>query len=184
MFRRPQKGPEHEGNVYTEEKKMNPYSYNKEPQEKELPPRMFDNPQKSNPLKNNTNRENWSEKSSVPHHFQEIVKEEEPETTLGAGVHVTGELKFERLLKIDGLFEGELISKGKVIIGTKGHVKANLNLKEAVIEGRVEGNINCEDRVELRGSASVHGDIKTKSLVIDEGVVINGHVNICSSETN
>lgn len=107
---------------------------------------------------------------------------EEPETTLGEGVVFRGELCFERLLRIDGVFEGELISKGKIIIGPKGKVKANLCLKEAVVEGRVEGNITVEDRVELRGEAQVFGDIRAKTLSVDEGVTLVGHVQVMPAD--
>lgn len=107
---------------------------------------------------------------------------DEPETTLGEGVVFRGELCFERCLRIDGTFEGELISKGKIIVGPKGKVKANLNLKEAIIEGRVEGNIIVEERVELRGDAEVFGDIQAKVLYADEGVTIVGHVQVMPGE--
>lgn len=119
---------------------------------------------------------------SLAHHFQGLIKEE-PETTLGEGVIFRGELTFERLLKIDGTFEGELISQGKIIVGPKGKVKANLNLKEAIIEGKVEGNITVQERVELRGEAIVIGDIEAKLLSVDEGVSINGNVRVNPSLT-
>lgn len=114
-------------------------------------------------------------------HFQ-APKKEEPETTLGEGVTFRGELSFERLLRIDGTFEGELISNGKIIVGPKGKVKANINLKEAIIEGHVEGNIEVAERIELRGEAVVHGDITAKSLSIDEGVSIVGFVRVTPAE--
>ncbi len=115
--------------------------------------------------------------SPLPHHFQGMVKEE-PETTLGVGVTFRGELTFERLLRIDGTFEGELISKGKVVVGPKGRVKADLHLQEAIIEGRVEGNITVVERLELRGEAIVIGDISAKLLSVDEGVSITGLVTV------
>lgn len=107
---------------------------------------------------------------------------EEPETTLGEGVTFRGELCFEHCLRIDGTFEGELVSKGKIIVGPKGRVKANLNLKEAIIEGRVEGNITVEERVELRGEAQVFGDIRAKVLSVDEGVTLVGHVQVMPAD--
>lgn len=179
MFRRNQKATDDQPvNLYNEEKKMPSYQYTKENEDKTAPPRLFDPPHNpAHPPKINS-QTTWTEKNSLPHHFQELIKEETPETTLGESVEVIGQLKFEKLLKIDGVFEGELISKGKVIIGPTGRVKANLNLNEAIIEGHVEGDITCADRIELKGQASIHGNIKTKSLVIDEGVVIIGHVEI------
>lgn len=114
----------------------------------------------------------------LPHPLETMLKEEQPETTLGEGVVFRGELMFERLLRIDGTFEGQLLSQGKVIVGPKGKVKADLNLREAVIEGEVVGNITVTERLELRGEATVHGDIEAKSLCVDEGVTLVGAVKV------
>lgn len=121
------------------------------------------------------------ERASPLPHFQNTAKEE-PETTLGEGVTFRGELTFERLLRIDGTFEGELISKGKVIVGPKGKVKANLTLREAIIEGTIDGNITVEERLELRGEASVTGDIIAKFLSVDEGVSLCGNVTVTAQK--
>ncbi|MFN0065986.1 MAG: polymer-forming cytoskeletal protein, partial [Chlamydiales bacterium] len=98
--------------------------------------------------------------------------------TLGEGVTFRGELSFERLLRIDGVFEGQLLSQGKVIVGPKGVVKANLTLREAIVEGVIEGNVTVQEKLELRGDARVIGDIVAKSICVDEGVTIEGHVSV------
>lgn len=103
---------------------------------------------------------------------------EEPETTIGEGVTFKGTLEFQRFLRIDGCFEGELRSNGKLIIGPKGRVKSNLILREAIIEGYMEGNLDVTERVELRGNAQVHGDIISKFISVDEGVTIIGNVMV------
>ncbi|MFZ0565026.1 MAG: polymer-forming cytoskeletal protein, partial [Chlamydiales bacterium] len=111
---------------------------------------------------------------------QAMAKEENPETTLGEGVSFRGELSFERLLRIDGTFEGNLLSEGKVVIGPKGKVKANLNLREAIIEGELDGNVTVQEKLELRGDAFIKGDICAKSICVDEGVRIIGYVCVDS----
>jgi cytoskeletal protein CcmA (bactofilin family) len=103
---------------------------------------------------------------------------EQPETTLGRGVVFKGTLNFSRLLRIDGHFEGDLISDGKLIVGPTGVVKSNIRLTEAIIEGVVEGNISARERVELRGDAKVVGNIESRSLSVDEGVTLIGHVKV------
>lgn len=130
--------------------------------------------------------ENWNHEKTAPfpHHFQDTLKEEVPETTLGEGVTFRGELTFERLLRIDGTFEGELLSQGKVIVGPKGKVQANLNLREAIIEGEVKGNITVQEKLELRGEAAVYGDITAKTLSVDEGVTIEGVVRVFPKESS
>ncbi len=169
MFRRPGKNPPEE---------TSHYSYG-EPKKNEVPPRIFEPPRQPVTTPLPRPEEGWDEaKSSLSHHFQNVMKEETPETTLGEGVTFRGELSFERLLRIDGTFEGELLSQGKVIVGPKGVVKANLVLREAVIEGRVEGDITVQEKLELRGDASVKGNIRAKSICVDEGVTLEGHITV------
>lgn len=189
MFRRPSKNPnEKEPNsIYQEEPKLSSaYPYGK-PAKDSTFPRHFDAEPSLSPGSPQEERwkndESWNSAKTtpLPHPFQGTQKGETPETTLGEGVTFRGELRFERLLKIDGFFEGELLSKGKVIVGPKGTVKANLNLKEAIIEGKVIGNIHVEGRLELRQGASVEGDIKAASLSVDDGVKIIGLVEVDAS---
>ncbi len=179
MFRRPGKSPYDKDSSFKEEnppyakygvKKIDPSSSS------DSPPRIFDLP----PTTEGGIKESWQDEksSSLTHHFQSALREELPETTLGEGVTFRGELSFERLLRIDGTFEGELLSQGKVIVGPKGKVKANLNLREAIIEGEVRGNITVQERLELRRDASIYGDITAKTLSVDEGVTIVGCVTV------
>lgn len=104
------------------------------------------------------------------------LQTEEPDTTLGEGVVFKGQLTFKKLLRIDGHFEGELLSEGKLMVGPTGVVKANVKMREAVIEGVVEGNICVQERLELRSNARVIGDVEARLLSIDEGVTLLGHV--------
>ena len=123
----------------------------------------------------------WEEQQEEPV-IQEPTFPEEPETTLGEGVSFKGELTFERLLRIDGTFEGILVSKGKIIVGPRGYVKANIDLEEAEIAGVVEGNITVTGKVSLQGRAMVTGDIQAGSLCVDEGVRVCGYVSIQGAE--
>ncbi len=120
----------------------------------------------------------WDEEIHAEQAKPSFLDEEIPETTIGRGVSIQGELLFERLIRIDGTFEGNLVSKGKLIVGPTGVVKSNITLSEAIIEGRVEGNLLVKGRLELRGEAQVKGDITAKSLSVDEGVSIMGEVRV------
>ena len=158
----------------------------------DVPPRMFrdraqQGPNIHGPVHDEvlTQQELWNEKSGkvpIETSRQDNFEGEEPETTLGQGVVFKGELCFENLLRIDGEFHGDLCSKGKLVIGASGIVKSNIKLREAIIEGYVEGNLDVEERVELRGNAQVHGDIQTKFLSVDEGVTIIGSVMVTPHE--
>jgi cytoskeletal protein CcmA (bactofilin family) len=103
---------------------------------------------------------------------------DEPETTIAENVSIKGTLKFARCLRIDGSFEGELDSKGKLIIGPTGSVTANLNLEEAFISGKLVGDITVKTRLVLRGRAEIHGAITAPLLSVDEGVSIIGQLNV------
>ena len=112
----------------------------------------------------------------------EIEEHEEPETVIAEGVSIKGTLSFQKLLRIDGTFEGELISTGKLIIGPTGVVKAHLNLEEAFISGKVTGDICVKKSLVLRGRAEVRGDITAPLLSVDEGVSIIGMLNVSQGE--
>lgn len=130
------------------------------------------------------------EEAPAPSYFEEEIPSlntsfskdndewESPETVLGEKVSVKGTLSFEKLLRIDGSFEGELISEGKLIVGPTGSVKANLNLKEAFISGKIEGDISVKERLVLRGRAEVLGNITAPLLSVDEGVSIVGQISV------
>lgn len=106
----------------------------------------------------------------------------EPETTLGEGVVVKGEIQFRRFLRIDGHFEGESLSgEGKLVVGPTGIVRSNISLSEVIIEGRVEGSVTAE-RLELRGDAKVYGSIQARLLSVDEGATISGQVEVAPAE--
>lgn len=124
----------------------------------------------------------WGRGETLNLHRRGEVDLEEPETTLGNGVVVKGEIQFQRYLRIDGQFEGETLGgEGKLVVGSTGLVRANIALSEVIIEGRVEGNVTA-DRLELRGEAKVYGSIRARLLSIDEGATISGQVEVTPSE--
>jgi cytoskeletal protein CcmA (bactofilin family) len=100
-------------------------------------------------------------------------------TNLTADAEFKGTIKFSNVLKIDGKFEGELVTnEGNVVVGKTGTVKANIKVKNAIIEGKVDGNVLATEKVELRQRAHLIGDLKAKILVIEEGVVFIGQCNV------
>ncbi|KAG7395402.1 hypothetical protein PHYBOEH_003801 [Phytophthora boehmeriae] len=107
------------------------------------------------------------------------IVDAEPETTIGAAVKMKGELSFERLLRIEGEFEGKLNSKGSLVIGTRGALIGNVdNMKEVYITGgRIVGNVNVEKLV-LRDKAQVFGNITAKTVKIEPDCVIIGRMNV------
>ncbi|MGR3303690.1 MAG: bactofilin family protein [Candidatus Scalindua sp.] len=104
---------------------------------------------------------------------------EENTTNLTTDVDIKGTIKFGKVMKIEGKFEGELISnEGELIVGKTGEIKANVKVKNATIEGRVDGNILASEKVELKQKAHLIGDLQARTLVIEEGVVFVGQCNV------
>ncbi len=104
---------------------------------------------------------------------------EEKLTNLTSDADIKGTIKFGEAMRIDGTFEGELITdNGELVVGKTGNVKANVNVRSAIIEGRVDGNIKASDRVELKQNAHLIGDLQTKILVMEKGVVLVGKCNV------
>jgi cytoskeletal protein CcmA (bactofilin family) len=103
-----------------------------------------------------------------------------PEMTLiSKSVAIKGEVSCDEDLYIDGQVEGTIDPKGyRLTIGPNGRVKANITARAVVVLGRLEGNIQASDRVDLKQSATVVGDIVTQRISIDEGVTIKGSVKV------
>jgi cytoskeletal protein CcmA (bactofilin family) len=100
-------------------------------------------------------------------------------TILTTDVEIKGTIKFEKTMNIDGKFEGDMIAdNGKLIVGKTGEVKANVKVKNATIEGRLDGNVEAQEKVELKQNAQLIGDLQAKVLVIEEGVVFVGQCNV------
>src|SRR5438105_1379167 len=106
------------------------------------------------------------------------------ETTLiGPSIVITGELSCGEDLYIDGQVEGIIDPKGnRLTIGPNGRVKANVNACAVVVQGKLVGNIQASDRVDLKQSAFVMGDIATQRISIDEGAYFKGGINIEKEE--
>lgn len=98
---------------------------------------------------------------------------------LGKSVSIKGELSGSEDLYIDGQVEGAIELRGNQLqVGPNGRIKANVNAGSAIIQGKLEGNIRATDRVDLKQSAVVLGDIATQRISIEEGAYFKGGVDI------
>ncbi len=96
-------------------------------------------------------------------------------TIIAQGTSFKGTLKSDDSVQIDGVFEGEIDVKQTVHLGSGATIKANIKAGEVKISGRVDGNIEAKERLEILSSGKLYGDIKTPRLIIAEGVVFEGH---------
>ncbi len=102
------------------------------------------------------------------------VQEGRLNSILGKGCKFKGTIDVEGTLRIDAEFEGVVNCPDTLVVGKTGVVKAEINVKNAVIGGKVIGNINATNKIELQSGSHIEGDIHTHRLVIDEGVFFEG----------
>jgi cytoskeletal protein CcmA (bactofilin family) len=93
---------------------------------------------------------------------------------LGKGSAFEGKLIFEGTVRIDGIFKGEIESSDNLVIGENASVKAEIRVNTILISGEVEGNIEAKTKVEIHAPGKMIGNIKTPSLIIEEGVIFEG----------
>lgn len=107
------------------------------------------------------------------------IKEGRLSGFVGSGTVLTGETTFKAMLRIDGHVTGRVISdSGTLIIGTTGHVDANVAVAAAVIHGTVNGDVIATERLELGRSAKVTGNIQTPSLMMEPGAILEGNCSM------
>ena len=99
-------------------------------------------------------------------------------TVIGADAKFKGELEFESAAKVLGRFEGSITSKGKLHIADGCNCKATISAKEIAVEGRIDGNVEGGDRIEVKPTGIVAGDIIAARMTMAEGASIIGHCRI------
>ena len=97
---------------------------------------------------------------------------------LNSDVEVIGSLRFSDDLLIDGTVEGDISSEGVLSVGQNAVIRAEINTKSVIIHGKVIGNVTVTDRVELKSTAELVGDIQAASLAIEGGAIFIGHSTV------
>ena len=98
-------------------------------------------------------------------------------TVIGGDVVIKGDVAVERGMRVDGQIEGTVTTKGKILVGKTGQLKADIRAGTLMIEGRVSGNVSAE-RVQIEASGQVFGDLNATKLVVSEGATFVGKVNV------
>lgn len=101
---------------------------------------------------------------------------------LAQGCKFDGTVNIRGTLRVEGEFKGTIETPENLIIGKTGVVHAAVKVKNAIIGGQLFGNITAENKIELQSGSHVEGDIKTKRLVIDEGVFFEGNCSMGSGQ--
>ena len=93
---------------------------------------------------------------------------------ISEGTILNGTINTQNDIRIAGKTDGELTSKGKLIVTSSGTVEGDVNAQDADIAGKVDGELRVSNKLILRQSAVVNGDIYTKTLIVEEGAEMNG----------
>ena len=94
---------------------------------------------------------------------------------------IKGEISGSESLYIDGRIEGKItMPESRVTIGRNGKVDASIQAREVVVMGKVTGNIECSDRVDIRAEGSVPGDISTLRISVEDGASLKGGIQVRS----
>ena len=105
------------------------------------------------------------------------------QATIGRTLVIKGEVTGGESLYIDGRVEGTInLNDNRVTIGRNGSVAANINAREVVIMGKVTGNIECTDRLDIRSEGSLTGDVVTQRISVEDGAFLKGSVQVRAAE--
>jgi cytoskeletal protein CcmA (bactofilin family) len=111
-----------------------------------------------------------------------MAKMNETESTtinlISNGTEITGDVRSQGDIRIDGTMIGNLNTKGKVVIGNTGKVKGEVVCKNSEVSGEIEGKINVSQLLTLKVSSRIYGDIVTGKLSIEPGARFTGNCNM------
>ena len=100
---------------------------------------------------------------------------------IGKSITINGDLSGEEDLVIEGKVEGKVtLPNSQLTIGANGTIKAEVQAKSVVVIGRVSGNVRGTERVEIQATGIVEGDVIAPRLVVAEGAVVNGSIQMTS----
>ena len=95
-------------------------------------------------------------------------------SALSAGTVIQGKLSFDTPVRIDGKLSGEIHSSKTLIIGETAQINAQIEASELIIYGKVHGEVNVSEKVQICSGAVLEGSINSPSLVIESGAFFNG----------
>jgi cytoskeletal protein CcmA (bactofilin family) len=97
---------------------------------------------------------------------------------VGAGTTIKGDINCNGDIRIDGSLQGNLNTKGKVVIGETGKVKGEIVCKNSDLSGELEGKIKVSELLSLKSTAKIFGDIIANKLAIEPGSKFTGNCNM------
>ncbi len=103
---------------------------------------------------------------------------------IGKGTVITGEIKSEGDIRIDGELNGNISSNGRVVIGDTGKVVGEITCKNCEVSGYVKGKVKIDQLITLKATSTVLGEISTDKLSIEPGSVFSGNCTMGNQPKN
>ncbi len=118
-----------------------------------------------------------SEKSAMPPRSSS-ASASDARAYLDSGSKISGKLSFDGPTRIDGQVDGEITGKESLTIGETAVVTAQIKAASIIVAGKVSGDIIASQRIEIRPSAKVIGNLTAPVLVVHEGALFEGHCSM------
>ncbi len=96
-------------------------------------------------------------------------------TIIGKGSAISGNMKVNGFIRIDGDIDGSLETDGNVIVGENARIRGDLTAKSVIIGGIIKGNIKASESVKILAEAAVIGDVISRKVQVDGSAIIHGH---------
>ena len=113
---------------------------------------------------------------------QRVERREPLATVIDSSTELSGKLRCQQALRVDGRVKGELKCDEAVIVGTNAKIEASIEADSVIIGGEVKGDIAARRKITLERTARVVGDLATPGIVIEEGAKLEGRIVIGSDE--
>ena len=100
------------------------------------------------------------------------------------GSEIEGQYTFSGTVMLNGRFKGEISTTDMLIIGDKGVINGDIRAGQVLVSGEVVGNVSAAERIELKRTARVFGDVEAPVVVLEEGVRFEGHCRMTKVNPN
>ena len=97
-------------------------------------------------------------------------------TIIGKGSSITGTLKINGFVRLDGDIDGNLETDGNIIIGDSARIKGDVRAKAVIVGGIVAGNVIAQESVKLLSNSAVLGDVISRKVQIEDKATFHGHL--------
>lgn len=111
-----------------------------------------------------------------------MKKRDEINAFLGKDTEFEGKLSFTGSVRIDGLFRGEIITQGILIVGETARIESDVHVSHMIISGEFRGHILADEKIEMHKPARVSGNIQAPLIIIEEGVIFEGNCRMRTGE--